>query len=43
MLQSENILDFLLDPIVLRYIIGGIILLIIVIICCVIHNKLKKG
>lgn len=42
MLQLEDIGDFLSDPIIMRYIIGGIIIIVIVIICCIIHNKLIK-
>ncbi|MFX1390256.1 MAG: hypothetical protein ACFE9Z_09360 [Promethearchaeota archaeon] len=43
MFQSGNIIDFILDPAIFPYIVGGIILLVIVIICCAIHNKLKKS
>lgn len=42
MFQLEDILDFLSDPIVMRYVIGFIIVLVILIICCIIHNKLIK-
>ncbi len=42
MSQLEDIFDFLSDPTVMRYVIGGIILLVILIICCIIHNKLIK-
>ncbi len=42
MFQLEDILDYLSDPKVMRYVIGGIILLVILIICCIIHNKLIK-
>ena len=42
MSQLEDILDFLSDPVVFRYFIGGIILFVIIIICCIIHNKLIK-
>ncbi|MFX1411321.1 MAG: hypothetical protein ACFFA6_13305 [Promethearchaeota archaeon] len=42
MFQLEDILDFLNDPIVFRYIIAAIILLVIIIICCIIHSKLTK-
>jgi hypothetical protein len=40
MLQfSSGIIDFILDPVVLRYIIGGIIAIVIIIICCALHKK----
>ncbi|MFX0004583.1 MAG: hypothetical protein ACFFAA_12485 [Promethearchaeota archaeon] len=39
MFQSGNILDFLSDPTVLQYIIGGIIALVVIIICCSLHKK----
>ncbi|MFX1599553.1 MAG: hypothetical protein ACFFB6_03050 [Promethearchaeota archaeon] len=42
MFQSGNILDFLLDPAVFPYIIGGIVLLVIVIVCCAIHKRLRS-
>ncbi|MFX1419220.1 MAG: hypothetical protein ACFE9N_09905 [Promethearchaeota archaeon] len=41
MFQSGNIIDFLLDPAVFPYIIGGIILLVVVIVCLTIHRKLR--
>jgi len=43
MLQWDAITDLLSNPVVFRYIIGGIVLLVVVIICCIIHNKLKKS
>ncbi|MFX1323234.1 MAG: hypothetical protein ACFFAQ_16495 [Promethearchaeota archaeon] len=42
MFQLEDILDYLSDPVVFRYVIGGIIVFVIIIICCIIHNKLIK-
>ncbi|MFX0028594.1 MAG: hypothetical protein ACFE8B_05260 [Candidatus Hermodarchaeota archaeon] len=42
MFQLDEILDALSDPVVLRYIIGGIIALVVIIICYVIHHKLSK-
>ncbi|MFX1315055.1 MAG: hypothetical protein ACFE9T_04275 [Promethearchaeota archaeon] len=42
MFQSEDIFDFIMDPAVFPYVIGGIILLAIIIICCIIHSKLTK-
>ena len=39
-----NLLDIISElfsnPVVLRYIIGGIILIVVIIVCYVIHNKL---
>ncbi len=43
MLQWDAIADILSNPVVFRYIIGGVVLLEVVIICCIIHNKLKKS
>ncbi|MFX0070398.1 MAG: hypothetical protein ACFFAO_04835 [Candidatus Hermodarchaeota archaeon] len=40
--MAQDILDWLSDPIVFRYVIGGIIVLVIIIICCIIHSKLIK-
>ena len=42
MFQWDAIVDALSDPVVLRYIIGGIIALVVVIICYAIHHKLSK-
>jgi hypothetical protein len=39
---SSGILDFLSDPVVLRYIIGGAIAIVVIIICCALHKKLTS-
>ncbi|MFX1377748.1 MAG: hypothetical protein ACFFA4_01520 [Promethearchaeota archaeon] len=42
MFQSSGVLDFLSDPRVLQYIIGGVIALVIIIVCCALHKKLTS-
>ncbi len=43
MFQSfGDILDILSDPIVLRYLIGGIVVIIVIIVCYAIHKKLME-
>ncbi|MFX1363706.1 MAG: hypothetical protein ACFFCE_09135 [Promethearchaeota archaeon] len=43
MFQSiGDILDILSDPIIFRYLIGGIVVLVIIIVCCAIHRKLME-
>ncbi|MFX1377222.1 MAG: hypothetical protein ACFFA0_15560 [Promethearchaeota archaeon] len=42
MLQWDAIVDALSNPVVLRYVIGGIIAFVVIIICYIIHNKLSK-
>lgn len=40
MFQSFDLLDIFADPIVIRYVIGGLIVLIVIIVCYSIHRKL---
>ncbi|MFX1328658.1 MAG: hypothetical protein ACFE91_11055 [Promethearchaeota archaeon] len=42
MFQSDLIADLFSNPIVLRYIIGGVILLIVLVVCYAIHRKLVE-
>ncbi|MFW9971225.1 MAG: hypothetical protein ACFFDF_13615 [Candidatus Odinarchaeota archaeon] len=42
MFQSNSIIDFLTDPRVLQYIIGGVIAIVVIIVCCVLHKKLTS-
>jgi hypothetical protein len=42
MLQWDAISDLFSNPVVIRYLIGGVILIAVLIICCIVHNKLKK-
>lgn len=43
MFQWDALGDLLSNPVVVRYIIGGLIFLVVVIICYAIHNKLSKS
>jgi len=43
MFQLVNIVDFLSDPTVLKYIIGGIITLVIIIVSCSLYNKFRSN
>jgi len=42
MLEWDAIAGILDNPVVVRYIIGGVIFLVVIIICYIIHHKLTK-